>query len=209
MRILCAFANEQKAIESQKVGAHRTFLVYILCFCSSSNKMAESGYKQEQLKTLWSSPTKHFTESSFLLVSDPLEDLNFRFFGLSFFQQIFMKKVGVQSYQHIQRQIRKKKIESKNTPKKLRVQATKHFTESSFLLVSDFLEDLNFRFFGLSFFQQIFMKKVTSPELPEYSAADSPEKDRVQKHPKKGKSPAPQNTSHNPVFSSFHTLLKI
>ena len=113
-------------------------------------------------KKLESSPTKHFTESSFLLFSDPLEDLNFRFFGLSFFQQIFMKKVRVQSYQHIQRQIRKKKIESKNTPKKLESSRTKHLSESSFLLVSDPLEDLNFRFFGLSFFQQIFMKKVTS-----------------------------------------------
>ena len=111
-------------------------------------------------KKLESSPTKHFTESSFLPVSDPLEDLNFRFFGLSFFQQIFMKKVRVQSYQHIQRQIRLKKTESKNTPKKLESSPTTHFTESSFLLVSDRLEDLNFRFFGLSFFQQIFMKKV-------------------------------------------------
>ena len=110
-----------------------------------------------------------------------------------------MKKVRVQSYQHIQRQIRKKKIESKNTPKKLRVQPTEHFTESSFLLVSDPLEDLNFRFFGLSFFQQIFMKKVTSPELAAYSAADSPEK--VQKHPQK--STLPQPTSQKPVFSSF------
>ena len=55
--ILCVFANEHhQAIESQKVGANRTFLVYILCFCSSSNKMAESGYKQEQLKTLWCFP---------------------------------------------------------------------------------------------------------------------------------------------------------
>ena len=71
-----------------------------------------------------------------------------------------MKKVRIQSYQHIQRQTRKKKIESKNTPKKLESSPTKHFTESSFLLVSDPLEDLNFRFFGLSFFQQIFMKKV-------------------------------------------------
>ena len=35
-------------------------------------------------------------------------------------------------------------------------------------------------------FQQIFMKKVKSPELPAYSAADSQEKDRVQKHHKKG-----------------------
>ena len=35
---------------------NRTFLVYILCFCSSSNKMAESGYKQDQLKTLWCFP---------------------------------------------------------------------------------------------------------------------------------------------------------
>ena len=31
-------------------------------------------------KKLETSPTKHFTESSFLLVSDPLEDLNFRFY---------------------------------------------------------------------------------------------------------------------------------
>ena len=98
-------------------------------------------------------------------------------------------------------------------------------------------------------FQQI-------PELPANSAADSQEKDRVQKHHKKGPyymfrhnarlrkrrsssppvflrvgekppplpkwqgrreasslpifgSPAPQNTSQNPVFSSFQTLLKI
>ena len=89
-----------------------------------------------------------------------------------------MKKVSVQSYQHIQQQICKKNIESKNTPKKVESSPTKHLTESSFLLVSDILEDLNFRFFGLSFFQQIFMKKA-------YSAADSREKDRVQKHPKK------------------------
>ena len=93
-----------------------------------------------------------------------------------------MKKVRVQSYQHIQLQIRKKKIESKNTPKKLESSPTKHFTESSFLLVSDPLEDLNFRFFGLCFFQQIFMKKLESRA---YSAADSPEKDRVQNTPKK------------------------
>ena len=74
-----------------------------------------------------------------------------------------MKKVRVQSYQHIQRQIRNKKIESKNTPKK-ESSPTKHFKESSFLLVSDPLEDLNFQFFGLGFFQQIFMKKVKSAE---------------------------------------------
>ena len=63
-----------------------------------------------------------------------------------------MKKVRVQSYQHIQQQICLKKIDSKNTPKKLQSIPTKHLTESSFLLVSDPLEDLNFRFFGLSFF---------------------------------------------------------
>ena len=115
------------------------------------------------------------------------------------FQQIFMKKVRVQSHQHIQRQIRKEKIESKNTPKKS--PAPQNTTESSFLLVSDPLEDLNFRFFGLSFFQQIFMKKVKSPELPAYSAADSQEKDRVQKHPQKVHSYKP--TSQKPVFSTF------
>ena len=119
-------------------------------------KVIESKNKPKKLE---SSPTKHFTESSFLLVSDPLEDLNFRFFGLSFFPTNFHEKT-VRSYQHIQRQICKKKIESKNTPKKVESSNTKHFTESSFLLVSDPLEDLNFRFFGLSFFQQIFMKKV-------------------------------------------------
>ena len=85
-------------------------------------------------KKVESSRTKHFTESSFLLVSDPLEDLNFRFFGLSFFPTNFHEK-RVQSYQHIQHHIRKKKIESKNTPKKLESRTTKHFTESSILLV--------------------------------------------------------------------------
>ena len=43
---------------------------------------------------------------------------------LVFFQQISPKKVRVQSWQHIhiQQQIRQKKLESKNTPKKVRVQ---------------------------------------------------------------------------------------
>ena len=45
------------------------------------------------------------------------------------------------------------------------------------------------------------MKKVKSPELPAYSAADSQEKDRVQKHPQK--SSLPQPTSQKPVFSTF------
>ena len=41
---------------------------------------------------------------------------------LIFFQQIFPKKVRVQSWQHIhiQQQIRQKKLESKNTPKKVK-----------------------------------------------------------------------------------------
>ena len=85
-------------------------------------------------------------------------------------------------------------------PKKVRVQPHTNTTESSFLLISDPLEDLNFRFFGLSFFQQIFMKKVKRPELPAYSAADLNEKDRVQKHPKKVRV-QPHKTLHRIQYS--------
>ena len=84
---------------------------------------------------------------------------------LVFFQQIFLKKVRVQSWQHIhiQQQIRQKKLESKNTPKKV----TTHVTETRFLHVLDppdhfgtiYIFD-DFFTFGLSFFQQIFPKKV-------------------------------------------------
>ena len=82
-------------------------------------------------KKLESSPTTHVTETRFLHVLDPPDHFgtiyifdDFFTFGLSFFQQIFPKKVRVQSWQHIhiQQQIRQKKLESKNTPKKVRVQ---------------------------------------------------------------------------------------
>ena len=82
-------------------------------------------------KKLEPSPTTHVTETSFLHVLDPPDHFgtiyifdDFFTFGLSFFQQIFPKKVRVQSWQHIhiQQQIRQKKLESKNTPKKVRVQ---------------------------------------------------------------------------------------
>ena len=142
---------------------------------------------------------------------------------LVFFQQIFPKKVRVQSWQHIhiQQQIRQKKLESKNTPKKVRVQKppkksesspTTHVTETRFLHVLDppdhfgtiYIFD-DFFTFGLSFFPTNFPKKSWSPELAAYShsAADSPKKVRVQRHPKKVKSPAPQPTSQKPVFSTF------
>ena len=82
-------------------------------------------------KKLESSPTTHVTETRFLHVLDPPDHFgtiyifdDFFTFGLSFFQQIFPKKVRVQSWQHIhiQQQIRQKKLESKNTPKKVRAQ---------------------------------------------------------------------------------------
>ena len=70
---------------------------------------------------------------------------------------------------------------------------TTHVTETSFLHVLDppdhfgtiYIFD-DFFTFGLGFFQQNFLKKV-SPELAAYShsAADSPKKVRVQKHPQK------------------------
>ena len=80
-------------------------------------------------KKVESSPTTHVTETSFLHVLDPPDHFgtiyifdHFFTFGLFFFQQIFPKKVRVQSEQHIhiQQQIREKK--SKNTPKKGRVE---------------------------------------------------------------------------------------
>ena len=60
-----------------------------------------------------------------------------------------------------------------DSPKKVRVQ--KHPQKSSMI----------FSPLDLTFFQQIFPKKVQSPELAAYShsAADSPKKVRVQKHP--------------------------
>ena len=82
-------------------------------------------------KKLESSPTTHVTETRFLHVLDPPDhivpstfSMIFSPLDLVFFQQIFPKKVRVQSWQHIhiQQQIRKKKLESKNTPKKVRVQ---------------------------------------------------------------------------------------
>ena len=86
-----------------------------------------------------------------------------------FFQQIFPKKVRVQSWQHIhiQQQIRQKKLESKTPPKKLESSPTTHVTETRFLHVLDppdhfgtiYIFD-DFFTFGLSFFQQIFPKKV-------------------------------------------------
>ena len=42
-----------------------------------------------------------------------------------------------------------------------------------------------------------------SPELAAYSAADPPEKVRVQKQDRKVKSPGPQPISQKPVFSMF------
>ena len=82
---------------------------------------------------------------------------------LVFFQQNFLKKVRVQSWQHIhiQQQIRQ------TPPKKLESSPTTHVTETSFLHVLDppdhfgtiYIFD-DFFTFGLSFFQQIFPKKV-------------------------------------------------
>ena len=118
------------------------------------------------------------------------------------FQQIFMKKVKSPESPAYSAADSQEKDRVQKHPKK-ESSPTKHFTESSFLLVSDPLEDLNFRFFGLSFFQQIFMKKVTSPELKAYSAADSQEKDRVQKHPQKVHSHNPRHRNQfSPRFSS-------
>ena len=68
-------------------------------------------------KKLESSPTTHVTETRFLHVLDPPDHFgtiyifdDFFTFGLSFFEQIFPKKVRVQSWQHIhiQQQIRQK-----------------------------------------------------------------------------------------------------
>ena len=88
---------------------------------------------------------------------------------LVFFQQIFPKKVRVQSWQHIhiQQQIRKKKLESKDTPqKKLESSPTTHVTETRFLHVLDppdhfgtiYIFD-DFFTFGLSFFPTNFPEK--------------------------------------------------
>ena len=126
-------------------------------------------------KKLESSPTTHVTETSFLHVLDPPDHFgtiynfdDFFTFGLSFFQQIFPKKVRVQSWQHIhiQQQIRQKKLESKNTPKKLESSPTTHVTETSFLHVLDppdrfgtiYIFD-DFFTFGLSFFSTKFPEK--------------------------------------------------
>ena len=87
---------------------------------------------------------------------------------LVFFQQIFPKKVRVQSWQHIhiQQQIRQKKLESKNTPKKVESSPTTHVTETRFLHVSDppdhfgtiYIFD-DFFTFGLRFFSTNFPEK--------------------------------------------------
>ena len=98
-----------------------------------SHSAADSPKKESKTppKKLESSPTTHVTETRFLHVLDPPDHFgtiyifdDFFTSGLSFFQQIFPKKVRVQSWQHIhiQQQIRQKKLESKNTPKKVRVQ---------------------------------------------------------------------------------------
>ena len=96
---------------------------------ADSPKKVESKNTPKRVKE--SSPTTHVTETRFLHVLDPPDHFgtiyifdDFFTFGLSFFQQIFPKKVRVQSWQHIhiQQQIRQKKLESKNIPKKVRVQ---------------------------------------------------------------------------------------
>ena len=89
---------------------------------------------------------------------------------LVFFKQIFPKKVRVQSWQHIhiQQQIRQKKLESKDTPKKVRVQPhnPRHRNPFSprFRPSWSFWYHLHFWWFfsplDLVFFQQIFPKKV-------------------------------------------------
>ena len=112
----------------------------------------------------------------------------------------------------------KKSQSPKTPPKKLESSPTTHVTETSFLHVLDppdhfgtiYIFD-HFFTFGLSFFSTNFPQKSQSPELAAYShsAADSPKKVRVQKHPQKSQSPAPQPTSQKPVFSTFQTLLII
>ena len=111
----------------------------LVFFNKFSRKKLES--KNTPKKVIESSPTTHVTETRFLHVLDPPDHFgtiyifdDFFTFGLSFFstkfpeksffQQNFLKKVRVQSWQHIhiQQQIRQKKLESKNTPKKVRVQ---------------------------------------------------------------------------------------
>ena len=132
---------------------------------------------------------------------------------LVFFQQIFPKKVRVQSWQHIhiQQQIRKKKLESKDTPqKKLESSPTTHVTETRFLHVLDppdhfgtiYIFD-DFFTFGLSFFPTNFPEKSKSPELAAYShsAADSQKKVRVQRHPTKKVRVQPHNPRHRNPFS--------
>ena len=98
--------------------------------------------------------------STFSMIFSPLD--------LDFFQQIFPKKVRVQSWQHIhiQQQIRQKKLESKNTPKKVESSPTTHVTETRFLHVLDppdhfgtiYIFD-DFFTFGLSFFPTNFPEK--------------------------------------------------
>ena len=116
------FSNKfsRKKLES-RVGSIFTF----------SSRFAKKKLESKNTpKKVESSPTTHVTETRFLHVLDPPDHFgtiyifdDFFTFGLSFFfQQIFPKKVRVQSYQHIhiQQQIRQKKLESKNTPKKVK-----------------------------------------------------------------------------------------
>ena len=84
------------------------------------------------------------------------------------FQQIFPKKVRVQSWQHIhiQQQIRQKSLSPKTPPKKLESSPTTHVTETRFLHVLDppdhfgtiYIFD-DFFTFGLSFFSTNFPEK--------------------------------------------------
>ena len=133
---------------------------------------------------------------------------------LAFFQQIFPKKVRVQSWQriHIQQQIRQKKLESKNTPKKVRVQPHNPRHRNRFLHVLDppdhfgtiYIFD-DFFTFGLSFFQQIFPKKVRVQSWQHIHIQQQIRQKKLESKntPKKVKSPAPQPTSQKPFSPRF------
>ena len=120
---------------------------------------------QQQIrpKKLESSPTTHVTETRFLHVLDPPDHFGtiyiFDEFFQFFFQQIFPKKVRVQSWQHIhiQQQIRQKKLRVHKThPKKLESSPTTHVTETRFLHVYSYVNMLP----TLDFFRENLLKKI-------------------------------------------------
>ena len=171
-------------------------------------------------KQVESSPTTHVTETSFLHVLDPPDHFgtiyifnHFFTFGLFFFQQIFPKKVRVQSEQHIhiQQQIRQKKLVQKH-PQKMQSRAPQPTSQKpvfstfqtlliSFIIVSPL---------DLVFYQQILPKKVrVQSQQHIHIQQQIRQKKLVQKHPQKRQSRAPQPTSQKPVSSTFQTLLII